>query len=146
MIVAAEPKHAEPLSLEILRPLDLRARDDAVRQNILVGADENKILNPLKIGAHDADAAGETDFRVSADECCGSGSRRLNIDQIEVKIIFLKYARLAGDPRKRLRNRGGGMKANELVRGQTVWRRHHEHEHDDAKKFFESHYDRNVTA
>ena len=43
------------------------------------------------------------------------GSRRLNIDQIEVKIIFLKYARLAGDPRQRLRNRGRGMKANELV-------------------------------
>ena len=67
MIVAAEPEHPEPLPLEILRPLDLRARDDAVRENVFVGADKNKILNPLKVGAHDADAAGETDFRVAAD-------------------------------------------------------------------------------
>ncbi len=67
MIVAAEPKHAEPFSLEVLRPLDLRARDDAVRENVFVGADENKILNPLKVGAHDGDAAGEADFRVPAD-------------------------------------------------------------------------------
>ena len=99
-------------------------------ENVFVGADKNKILNPLKVGAHDGDATGEADFRVAADQSSGCGCRRLNVDQIEVKIVFFKSAGLASDPRERLRNRRRGVKTDELVRAMTAARSEHGNERD----------------
>lgn len=67
MIVAADAVDPDALSFEIFGPLDIRAGDDAMRQVIFYGADENKILRSLDIRADDADPSNQAHVRITAD-------------------------------------------------------------------------------
>ena len=68
--VAADPSNADFLSLEFRSRFDLGFGDDTVRQSIFETADEDEIRGSLHIRTHGADASGQSDFDIAADQRC----------------------------------------------------------------------------
>jgi hypothetical protein len=88
MAVTADAPHTDSLSLEVLRPFDVRLTHNAVGENVLDRADKNKIGIAGKVGPHGTFAADNTDIPIAAAHRRGDNARRRDVDELKVEIVF----------------------------------------------------------